>query len=69
MNLSDKEIWEKIKSDDKKSFRILFERYHDTLCLYSYGLVRNGNVAEEIVNDVFFRIWSRRGLIEINYDV
>ena len=66
---SDKEIWEKIKNNDKKSFEILFNRYHDSLCLYAYGLVRNDEAAEEIVNDVFFKIWSKRDQIQINYGV
>jgi RNA polymerase sigma-70 factor (ECF subfamily) len=66
---SDKEIWEKIKNNDKKSFEILFNRYHDSLCLYAYGLVRNDEAAEEIVNDVFFKIWCKRDQIQINYGV
>lgn len=69
MTLSDKEIWEKIKSNDKKSFEMLFNHYHDSLCLYSYGLVKNEEAAEEIVNDVFFKIWSKREIIQINYGI
>jgi RNA polymerase sigma-70 factor, ECF subfamily len=66
---SDKEIWEKIKNNDKKSFEMLFNRYHYSLCLYAHGLVRNDEAAEEIVNDVFFKIWSKRDQIQINYGV
>jgi RNA polymerase sigma-70 factor, ECF subfamily len=69
MTWSDKEIWEKIKNNDKKSFERLFNRYHDSLCLYSYGLVKNEEAAEEIVNDVFFKIWSKRDFIQINYGI
>ena len=66
---SDMEIWETIKKNDKKSFEMLFNRYHDSLCLYTYGLVRNIEAAEEIVNDVFFKIWCKRDQIQINYGV
>ncbi len=69
MVLSDKEMWEKIKNDDRKSFEMLFNQYHDSLCLFSYGIVRNEEVAEEIVNDVFFKIWSKRSLIQINFGI
>jgi RNA polymerase sigma-70 factor (family 1) len=69
MTRSDMEIWEMIKNDDKKSFEMLFNRYHDSLCLYSYGLVRNEETAEEMVNDVFFKIWSKRSFIQINYGI
>ncbi len=63
---SDNEIWVKIKTDDKKSFELLFSRYHDMLCLYSFGLVKDEDIAEEIVNDVFVKIWYKRGQIQIN---
>jgi len=69
MAWSEKEIWEKIKKNDKKSFEMLFNHYHDSLCLYSYGLVKNEETAEEIVNDVFFKIWNKRDVIQINYNV
>ncbi|MBN2214525.1 MAG: RNA polymerase sigma-70 factor [Bacteroidales bacterium] len=66
MALSDKEIWEKIKKSDIKSFESLFCRYHDRLCLYSNDLIRDEDVSEEIVNDVFLKIWDKRDQIQIN---
>ena len=67
--MTDKEIWEKIKKSDTKSFESLFCRYHDQLCLYSYGLVNDEDVAEEIVNDVFLKIWTKRNQIHINIGI
>lgn len=69
MVLSDKEMWEKIKNDDRKSFERLFNQYHDSLCLFSHGIIRNEEASEEIVNDVFFKIWSKRSLIQINFGI
>jgi len=69
MALSDKEIWEKIKTSDTKSFELLFNRYHDQLCLYSYGLVADEDATEEIVNDVFLKIWTKRNQIHINIGI
>ena len=69
MNWSDKEIWKEIKNNDKKSFEILFNRYYDSLRLYSFGMVRNEDAAKEIVNDVFLKIWLKRNLILINYSI
>jgi RNA polymerase sigma-70 factor (ECF subfamily) len=62
---SDADIWLRIKQGDTKSLESLFDRYHDRLCLYSFGIVSNENAAEEIVNDIFFKIWSRRDHIHI----
>jgi RNA polymerase sigma-70 factor (ECF subfamily) len=69
MTWSDTIIWEKIKNNDKKAFEELFNRYHHSLCLYSFGLVKNEETAEEIVNDVFFKIWSKRNSIQINFGI
>lgn len=66
---SDREVWEKIKNNDRKSFERLFNRYHDSLCLYSFGIIRNEEAAEEIVNDVFLKIWVKRDQIQIDYSV
>jgi RNA polymerase sigma-70 factor (ECF subfamily) len=65
MAWSDKEIWEKIKEGDKWSFEVLFRRYQGSLCLFSYNISKNDKAAEEIVNDVFFKIWDKRGQIQI----
>jgi RNA polymerase sigma-70 factor, ECF subfamily len=66
---SDQEIWESITNNDKKSFESLFRRYYDSLCLYSTGIVRNEEAAEEIVNEVFLRIWMNRSHIQITYGI
>jgi RNA polymerase sigma-70 factor (family 1) len=69
MTWTDKEIWENIKDNNRKSFEVLFRRYHDSICLFAYGIVRNEEVAEEIVNDVFLRIWIKREQIQITYGI
>lgn len=69
MTWSDKEIWEGIKNNNKKLFELLFHKYFDSLCLYSHSLVKNKEVAEEIVNDVFLKIWQKRGQIQIIHGI
>jgi RNA polymerase sigma-70 factor (ECF subfamily) len=69
MTLSDNEIWDNIKVGEKKSFELLFNRYHTSLCLCSFGMVKNEAVAEEIVNDVFLKIWQKRSQIQINFGI
>lgn len=47
----------------------MFEQYYKeqfkTLFLAAYTYVRDAGLAEEIVNDVFLRIWERSGVIVI----
>jgi RNA polymerase sigma-70 factor (ECF subfamily) len=69
MALSDNKIWERIKKGNSKSFELLFSRYHSRLCLYSFRLVADEAAAEEIVNDVFLKIWNKRKEIQINVGI
>ncbi len=43
-----------------KSFEILFDRYYEPLCNFAYLFLREETLAEEIVSDVFMRIWLKR---------
>ncbi len=36
----------------------------DELLLFAMGFIRNKEVAEEIVSDVFVKIWNNRGELE-----
>jgi RNA polymerase sigma-70 factor (ECF subfamily) len=42
------------------SFEELYKQYYIYLCLISQHIVRNHNDAEEIVSDVFVKLWNMR---------
>jgi RNA polymerase sigma-70 factor (ECF subfamily) len=42
------------------TFEALFHHYYSALCGYSESLVGMKEVAEEVVQDVFFNIWKNR---------
>jgi RNA polymerase sigma-70 factor, ECF subfamily len=69
MVLSDNEIWENIKTGNKKSFELLFNRYYDTLCLYASGIIKDYETSEEIAGQVYLKIWQSRDHIQINYGI
>jgi RNA polymerase sigma-70 factor (ECF subfamily) len=51
---------------DKESFELLFRQYYQMLCSYAYRFVNDADTAEEIVQDLFYKIWEKRSEIEIN---
>ena len=59
-------LFEKIKKGDKKAFEALFHRYYGILCHYAALLVKNEAEAEEIVQELFVRIWEKREKIQID---
>ncbi len=58
-------LFEKIKKGDEKAFERLFRTYYSHLCLFAENYVQNQAEAEEIVQDIFVKIWEKRDEIEI----
>jgi RNA polymerase sigma-70 factor (ECF subfamily) len=57
---SDVDLIARIRMGDEHAFDQLFRRYHRSLCLYSMRIVKSMERAEEIVQDVFLRVWLHR---------
>jgi RNA polymerase sigma-70 factor (ECF subfamily) len=49
-----------IASGDQRKFRQLMELTSDDLFLFAMGFLKNKEIAEEIVSDVFVKIWNNR---------
>ncbi|MCG6189218.1 RNA polymerase sigma-70 factor [Maribellus maritimus] len=49
-----------IASGDQKKFRQLMELTSDDLLIFAIGFIRDKETAEEIVSDVFVKIWNNR---------
>lgn len=52
--------WRKIKEGDEKSFELLFMGLFSELCNYAFQYTGDGFLSEEIVQDVFIKIWQNR---------
>jgi len=57
----DEKLLFRIKTnDDYKAFEILFKRYYEYLCMQSFALSRCEQKSEEIVSELFYKIWKNR---------
>lgn len=65
----DKELWVKVKADDKKAFELVFNKYYGSLCLYAFDLLKDEDTAEEVVADVFLKLWQKRSQIDIEFSL
>ncbi len=59
-------LLEKLKNDDQHAFEIIFTKYYNDLVHFSFGLTRNSELSEEIVQDVFLLLWETRKKIVIH---
>ncbi len=63
----EKDLLRKVAEDGERAFCILYMRYYQQLGSYIYTLSDSMETAEEIVQDVFMKIWSeRKSLLEVN---
>ena len=53
-----------IAKGDQKKFRQLIEITSDELLLFAVSFLRNREVAEEVISDVFVRIWQNKSELE-----
>ena len=64
---SEKDLLVKVANGDEESFRRLFMKHHQMLGSHIYRLTNSLDLAEEIVQDVFLKIWlSRETLAEVH---
>src|SRR3954464_2565710 len=46
--------------DDMGAYRKLYDKLHKELFFFSYSIIKSREVAEEIVSDVFIKLWRIR---------
>jgi RNA polymerase sigma-70 factor (ECF subfamily) len=61
----DNRIVPAIREGNEAAFEELFHFYYEPLCRYATGIVLEPEEAEEIVQQVFLRIWERRAELNI----
>ncbi|GHV24128.1 DNA-directed RNA polymerase sigma-70 factor [Bacteroidia bacterium] len=51
----------------EKTFRHIYESYYEVVCRYLNYYTRDTNIIEEVVQDVFVRLWENRESVEIKF--
>jgi len=62
---SDSEIIGRIRQGDKQEFEMLFRSSYVSLVRYAKTLIRDHDASEEIVQELFFRLWQDRQNLRI----
>lgn len=58
-------FWQIALKDDKEAFKELFVNFFAPLCVYAQRFIDDRNTCEDVVQEVFFRIWKNRKSLEI----
>jgi RNA polymerase sigma-70 factor (ECF subfamily) len=60
---------ERIEPGDLDQFRALYKEYYSALCVYATSFTRDNQIAEEVVQDVFVKIWELSDTLSINTSI
>lgn len=69
MYLDPENIGQLIKSDPEKVLKALYDNYYDSMCHHVNLILRDENVAEDIVQEVFMSIWKKHEDLEIQSSI
>jgi RNA polymerase sigma-70 factor (ECF subfamily) len=62
--IPDTVLIDQVRASDARAYRILFERYQPMLFRQVLVRVHDADVARDIVQETFLRIWERRGRLD-----
>ncbi|MBC8466988.1 MAG: RNA polymerase sigma-70 factor [Candidatus Marinimicrobia bacterium] len=57
-------LLEQVKKSDKVAFHQLFSNFHDTLFRFVVYRVQDSDLAEDITQETFLRVWKKRDTIQ-----
>ena len=67
--LSDNELIDLLKEDHEKTFEEIYNRYWLKLLKIAYQKTGHREAAEEIVQELFIRLWERRKVLEVRHSL
>jgi len=62
-SFSDAELTDLLKSGDRAAFTEIYVRYRGLLYIYACKIVKDDDIAEDLVHDIFIYLWDKRETI------
>ncbi|MEP1487977.1 MAG: RNA polymerase sigma-70 factor [Algibacter sp.] len=58
-----------LKKGNTDAYTFLVDAYHQKLCVYAFNLSHNHDNAEDIVQNVFLRVWQKRDKLKDDFSI
>lgn len=63
---NEKDLIDQLKRGNESAFETIFNTYYASLCFFAGQFLNDDEIAEEIVQDLFVTIWSKRNEIRVD---
>ncbi len=63
--INDLDLWKSIQLNDEKAFSTLFHRYSPLIYSTAWSYIRDREICEQIIHDIFLSLWKNRKTLEI----
>jgi RNA polymerase sigma-70 factor, ECF subfamily len=67
--IDEKTIFKKIRNDDRDAFKSLFDTYYASLCHYASHFLNDDVLSEEVVQELFVKLWEKRKTLDVDTSV
>jgi RNA polymerase sigma-70 factor (family 1) len=65
MNADEEKIWRSIQKKDEQAFEQYYKEHYKIFYLAAIGYLKDAPLAEEIVNDIFLKLWEAATTVQI----
>lgn len=62
----DDELMNRLKNDDRRSFDVIYTKYWSKLYISAYNILRNREISEDIIQEIFVALWLKRSTSRID---
>lgn len=66
---SNTDLVENLKKGNEDAYADLIDFFNHKLCIYANSLVNDGPLAEDIVQNVFIRVWEKRANLKPDFSI
>lgn len=63
---ADDSLWQRLQAGEKTALQELFQRYYDNLVRFVSPILKDQDLARDLVQDMFYDLWVKREKIQIS---
>lgn len=65
LNVEDIELMDRMRSGDAVALKLIYNKYWNRLYLSAYNILKDQQICEDIIQEIFIKLWNKRENIEI----